>query len=238
MKTRRTLVIPATEGKKLMPAQFKSFDRRPVNYFRDVIFDEDPTAVRQLNEQEFSGRIEAAVALERKQLLATHEVELRQRFDAGVAQGRQEAGGEMKRGMDLLQEYARMLQAEKQELAQRAEQQTVELAFMLAQKIIGAELEFKPERVTEVARLALQQVLDCDQIELKVNPEDFGYLKAVQQDFASQLSGHARLEIRADKSLARGSCMIETERGLLDARIQTQLESLKESIGGAGEGQG
>jgi flagellar assembly protein FliH len=223
-------VFPASEAKQFTPAVFKSFDRRPVNYFRDMIVDEEQQNAVRLNEQEFNTKIEQLLTHEKQKLTQKHEQDLRGQYEAGVAAGKLASSAEFQRGLELMSEYARVLQSEKQEIAERAERNSIELAFMLARKIIGLELEAKPELVGTIARMAIEQVLDCDRIELKVNNEDLGYLKSVQQDLESLLSGQAKLELRADKSLERGSCMIETERGLLDARISTQLDALRESL--------
>jgi len=233
MQTKRQRIIPAREAANLKPALFRPFDRRPANYYRDMIVDDEHASAPRINEQEFNARIEQLLMAERQRLGESQQQESQRQFEAGLKQGRQEAGSEFKRGLELLTEYARILQAEKRELADQAERSSIELAFMLAQKILGIELEMKPEAVGAVARMALEQVLDCNQIEMKVNPEDFTYLKSMQQDLQSLLSSQAQLEIRADKALGRGSCVIETERGLLDARITSQLETLRASLPGA-----
>lgn len=227
MHTKRQRIIPAGEAARLPKAVFRPFEQRPVNYYRDMIVDEEQASGQRLNEQEFNARIEQLLTAEKQRWNDAQQKELQRRFDAGLTQGRQEAGTEFKRGLELLTEYARVLQAETRELAERAERNSLELAFMLAQKVIGSELETKPEAVANIARMALQQVMDCDRVELKVNPEDFNYLRSVQSDLEALLSSHAKLELRGDKSLERGSCLIETERGVLDARISSQLETLR-----------
>jgi flagellar assembly protein FliH len=230
MEKKRKRIIPAGEAGGLQAAVFRPFDRKPVNYFRDMIVDEEQSNSHHVNEKEFNARVEQLLIAERQRLGDAHHLEAKQQFEAGLAKGREEAGGDFKRGLELLTEYTRVLQAEKRELVEQAEHNSVELAFMLAQKIIGAELEVKPGRVADIARLALEQVLDCNKVELKVNPEDLSYLKTMQDDLAALLSNNATLELRADKALERGSCVIETERGLLDARIASQLQTLHANL--------
>ncbi|HEY3295744.1 MAG TPA: FliH/SctL family protein [bacterium] len=227
MQTKKQRIIPAREASHLKAATFRSFDRRPANYYRDMITDEDQAAVQRINEQEFNTRVEQLLAAERQRLSEAQRHESQKQYEAGLKQGRSEAGAEFKRGLELLTEYARVVQAEKLEMAAQAEKNSIELAFLLAEKILGHEVETKPEAVADIARMALEQVLDCSQIELKVNPEDFGYLKTVQKDLEALLSSQAKLELRADKALDRGSCVIETERGVLDARIVSQLATLR-----------
>jgi len=130
----------------------------------------------------------------------------------------------------MLQAYGNMLQAEKRELAAKAEQSALELAFTLARKIVGDELQARPAAVGDMAKMAVRQVLDCDQIRLRVNPDDLDHLRSIQGDLESMLSKSTPLEIRPDPSVERGGCLIETERGNLDARISSQLDTLRAGL--------
>lgn len=220
-------LIPAEKARALPLALFQPFERRPVNYYVDVFTEEDRENGTKLSELEINARLEGLLAAERQKLQQQYEQELRLQFEAGLEQGRSEAGTEVKRGIDLLTAYAKMLQAEKKELAGRSEKSTIELAFLLAQRILGAELQSRPEAVSDVVRNALRQVLDCDQVRLRVNDADIDYLRSVQSDLENVLSQGVKLEIRADSSIERGGCMIDTERGTLDARIMSQLDTLR-----------
>jgi flagellar assembly protein FliH len=72
--------------------------------------------------------------------------------------------------------------------------------------------------------------MDCDQIRLRVNPDDLDHLRSIQSDLETMLSNKTSLEIRADQSVERGGCLIETERGSLDARIASQLDTLRAGL--------
>jgi flagellar assembly protein FliH len=222
--------ISAERGKTLPPAAFPQFESRPANYFRDVFAEEIRHGDVKLNEQEFNARVEELLADERRQRAPQHEQELRQRFEAGLAQGRSEGAAEFARAVEMLQAYGTMLQAEKNELAAKAEQSALELAFTLARKIVGDELQARPAAVGEIVKMAIRQVLDCDQIRLRVNADDLEHLRSIQSDLEGMLSKNTPLEIRADQSVERGGCLIETERGNLDARISSQLDTLRAGL--------
>lgn len=222
--------ISSEQGKELPLASFQQFDTRPVNYFRDVFAEEIRQGGMKLNEQEFNARVEELLADERQQHARQHEEESRQRFEAGLAQGRNEGATDVTRALELLQSYGNMLQAEKRELAAKAEQMALELAFTLARKIVGDELQARPAAVADIAKNAIKQVLDCDQIRLRIHPDDLEHLRSIQGDLEGMLSSKAPLEIRPDQSVERGGCLIETERGNLDARISSQLETLRAGL--------
>jgi len=222
--------IFSERGKKLPLAAFQQFENRPANYFRDVFAEEIRQGDVKLNEQEFNARVEELLAADRQQRALQHEEESRQRFEAGLAHGRSEGSAEVARAVEMLQGYGNLLQAEKRELAVKAEQSALELAFTLARKIVGDELKARPAAVAEIAKMAVRQVMDCDQIRLRVNPDDLEHLRSIQGDLETMLSNKTSLEIRADQSVERGGCLIETERGNLDARISSQLETLRAGL--------
>jgi flagellar assembly protein FliH len=232
MKTPRTTVLRGVAADKVQPVAFPSFDRRPVNYFREFVADDELDANSPRADIASTAQTEEALRTERERWEVEHRQAAEERFQAGLQQGREESAAEFKRALELLQEYARLLQAEKQELAGRMEKNSVELAFALARKIIDTELSVRPEAVVDVARAAVRQVLDSNQVRLTVNGEDLSYLRHVREELAQMLDASAQLEIHADSKVERGGCMIETERGLLDARVSSQLETLKTELAG------
>jgi flagellar assembly protein FliH len=226
MRSKRR-IIPAVQAAALPPASFRPFERRPVNYFRSMITtDEEQAEVQRPSDDEVHARVAAAVNAERARQERIAQQEAQRQFQAGLAQGRSEAGGEVQRTVELLAQHVRLLQAEKHEVADRCEQSSVDLAFQIARRIIGQELELKPENVTAVVRGALEQVLDCDRVRLRVHPADFSHLRTVEEELKATLGASVQFELRSDNEVERGGCLIETEKGTLDARIASQLETL------------
>ncbi|MBU0508912.1 hypothetical protein KKH27_08765 [bacterium] len=228
-------MISSERGERLPKADFQSFDRRPVNYYRDQLADEEHESALRVSDEETETRVARAVVAERERIEREHCEESRRRFEAGREAGRNEANAELKRGLDLLMQYAQVLQAEKGEIASRAERNTLDLAFALARKIIGDEIKTRPEAFKELIAKALRQVLSCDEIKLRVHPNDLSYLQEIQTDLQSQLGGSVRFEIKPDESVEHGGCRIETEQGMLDAQISSQLETLRGSIEASAE---
>jgi len=227
VKSKHHAILRGEPAHNLPGAEFQPFERRPVNYYRHMFSDEDLGNGGDFGSGDANGRLVEALAAERARLEREHGDKLRRDRETALKQGRAEAEKDLQRAFELAAEYARVLQAEKDELASRAEQSSIELAFMLARKIIDQELETRPETVVDVARNAVRQVLDCDQVRLRVNPDDLQYLQTAQSDLSALMGNSTRLEVRADNSLKKGDCMIETERGVLDARIASQLDTLR-----------
>jgi flagellar biosynthesis/type III secretory pathway protein FliH len=45
------------------------------------------------------------------------------------------------------------------------------------------------------------------------------------------MSREGKLEMRGDPGVERGGCLVETEHGMLDARIVSQLDTIREHLG-------
>ncbi|MDD5089022.1 MAG: FliH/SctL family protein [bacterium] len=228
-------VISAGDSAAFKPAEFPVFERRPVNYFRDQFADEEPGGATPETSKDTEEQIARAVAAEGERLAREHQAQALAKFAEGCEQGRREAAAELTRGLELLAQYAAILQAEKSEVAARAEQQSLDLAFALARKIVSEELATRPEAYQAVVRQALLQVVGCERVALRVHPDDWNYLNTIQADLESRFQGGAELSIRPDENVERGGCLIETEQGTLDAQIGSQLATLRSGLAESSE---
>jgi flagellar assembly protein FliH len=77
--------------------------------------------------------------------------------------------------------------------------------------------------------------LDGDVIfKIHLNPQDIEILKEVKSTLLPDSSALEKVELTANNSVERGSCVLETSVGDVDARLKSQLEKiegmLKETI--------
>jgi flagellar biosynthesis/type III secretory pathway protein FliH len=106
---------------------------------------------------------------------------------------------------------------------ERALERTVELARLLAERLLGESLRVAPEQVTALARQALSEARGARRITLVAHPEDAQLL-----EFSLPALGldATLVQLRADPARQRGNLRIETEIGILDAELAPQLERL------------
>jgi flagellar biosynthesis/type III secretory pathway protein FliH len=110
-----------------------------------------------------------------------------------------------------------------------AELRAVELALALAEKIVGAALEVRPELVVEVVTGALRRSVDRDRLVVEVNPDDVELVRDSVTEAADRL-GVGRLEVVAERRVARGGCVVRTSEGEIDARVTEQLDRAGELL--------
>jgi type III secretion protein L len=124
------------------------------------------------------------------------------------------------------------LEEETQKIFQDLEPKVVQLSMKVAEKIIGSELATRPDAIAAIVAQALRTVRHQRDVNIRVNPAQAPALEAHKKTLLGVLSRARDVVIRADPSVREGGCVIETELGILDADLQTQLEILERALGG------
>jgi flagellar assembly protein FliH len=110
------------------------------------------------------------------------------------------------------------------------EEEVARLALSIARKVVCHEVNTSRKTVACLAREALSQVDNPAKIKIKLSPDDLQFI----DDTRSQLSRFLRhvdhIHFEADESIQSGGCLIETDRGDIDARIEKQFQALEESF--------
>jgi flagellar assembly protein FliH len=118
----------------------------------------------------------------------------------------------------------------RQELQQQIEHEVVELALAIVRKIICHEAAIGRETVLCVVQEALKDVVDDRRITVKMSPSDLQFMQDAERRLSGRLSSLQHVNFEADESISSGGCVIETESGKLDARLEHQLRAIEESL--------
>jgi flagellar assembly protein FliH len=149
---------------------------------------------------------------------------------AGLAAGLEEAQVRLAPAASALAEAVTAVAAEQEEFLIRAERAAVDLALRLAEKIVGASIDADPEAVLGVIAGSLRRATVRDHLVLEVNPDDFELVHDLADELAARVGGVRRLDVVAERRVTRGGCVVRTEEGEIDARIEQQLERAREVV--------
>ncbi|MCI0416135.1 type III secretion system stator protein SctL [bacterium] len=119
---------------------------------------------------------------------------------------------------------------EQEQFIKNANRDLMDLAFKIAEKIIGKQLEMEPETIIGIVKQAMQTVRQSKQLTIRVHPEDAKILKENEEELQETLGRQRILDVVEDKKVHRGGCIIESEIGTVEAQLQTQLERLKKIL--------
>lgn len=148
---------------------------------------------------------------------------------AGYEAGQKAAAGSLAPVIQALQSAVGEMTANEARLTAQAEKAVVELSLAIAQKIIPEAIGELPSALLTVINQALAKVMAGTSLNLRVNPDDLEHLKSNQSDLSLPAIDPARLTWSADPCVGPGGCIVETDFGDIDARIEHQL-SIIESL--------
>jgi type III secretion protein L len=182
-----------------------------------------PAAVYDAHEE--ARRLVAAARAEAAALRAAAEEERQAARRAGQAQGRDEGRAEVAGLLVAARAAAARLQTEA-----AAELRT--LAVRIAEKVLGRTLAAAPELCADVAAEALRAARHQRRVLLRAHPDDLAALEAARPRLRQLLDHAPDLDLRGDPTIDRGGCVVETEVGVIDARLATQLAAIERALAG------
>jgi flagellar assembly protein FliH len=119
------------------------------------------------------------------------------------------------------------LEAHFAELAALNEPRMLRLWQEMLEKMLQREMILEPEGVLDVLSGILARLSDKNRILIYVAPEDLSFLQeSFRGEFEDALRGVKHLELKPDTSVDKGSCIVETNLGVYDARWRTQLDQI------------
>lgn len=105
------------------------------------------------------------------------------------------------------------------------------LAVRIAEKILARELALDPTAVADVAAEAVRLAGEARELVVRVHPDDLAALERGRPRVLER-SRAMQVAFRADERVARGGCIVESELGLVDARLSTQLDAIERALKG------
>ncbi len=103
----------------------------------------------------------------------------------------------------------------------------VRLSMNIAKKIVEKELALNPDIIIKLVQNIMEFMNSAEAVKVLVSPEDFENLVA---EFAKSDNADGQLEIVVDQNASPGGCMVETNLGLVDARLETRISALEDVL--------
>ena len=94
-------------------------------------------------------------------------------------------------------------------------------------KLIGKELSAKPETIIDIVSSALRSVANHKKISIFVNKHDLEIVEGKRAQLREIFEYLESLSITAREDIEEGGCIIETEAGIINAQLDSQLDALE-----------
>lgn len=154
---------------------------------------------------------------------AIRENAYRQGFEEGMSQVEAEVRELRDKLDDLLVSRDQVLESIADDIAP--------LAVEIAERIIKTEVSCDEELINAIVQDTIQKVgRNTKSILIKVHPDDVRIVKEGLKNHPPS-NMNAEIMVMDDPTVDRGSCVVETNSGLIDASFSTRLEILRRLFG-------
>ncbi len=114
----------------------------------------------------------------------------------------------------------------REHLATQAEHELVRLALEIAKKVVQREVRVDREIVLTLARVALARLHSRANATVRLHPEDYAYVWSHRE----RLNSEGAVEIVEDRTVGLGGCIVQSELGEIDARIEQQFAEIEQEF--------
>jgi len=128
--------------------------------------------------------------------------------------------------LDLLQNTLAEIENIKTKTVQDYEKQIVRLSIAIAEKIIEKEVSIDKKIIENLLGNILNKMENKENIKVIINPADFELLNENNYNL-KDLKG---IKFIKDTSISEGGCLVESESGQIDARIENRLKMIEDAF--------
>ncbi len=174
--------------------------------------------------------------IERDKQEHVHKLELENEFKKGYELGSNETkvALEEKHSKELLEQsqdfYNIMANFEERYKSFESDfhKLVIKVSHKIAEKILQKELE-ENALITKILDQQLTKLIGANDIVVKLNKKDFELINKSNKEFLAS-SGITKIRFEPNESIQVGGCLIESDIGSLDARIDSQIYEITREL--------
>ncbi len=128
------------------------------------------------------------------------------------------------------EEKAIALEAEYEDKIAELEPKFIDILTGIYSHVFGIDLSGRNDVILHLLQNAIRNIDSSKNYLIHVSGEDHEYVNENKDTLTEGLGGSATVEIINDVTLTAGNCFIETDSGIYDCSIGTELELLKKEL--------
>ena len=144
----------------------------------------------------------------------------------GEAAGQRRATAELQPVIERLVRSIDEISGLRPRLRREAERDLVQLALAIARRILARELSVDPDAMRGLVLGALEKLRSQEISRVRVHPAQEPVVTACLRQTITDRT----VEVIADPACERGAVVFETERGSLDASVESQLQEIERGL--------
>jgi flagellar assembly protein FliH len=147
-------------------------------------------------------------------------------YAEGFKKGEDAAREEFKPFLETIEGLILDLTGFRKNMYDKGEREMIEMVVSLAKKVMHFEFSTRDDAVKEIIRLAVQSVLDRESMVIKINPIDKDYAESFRPELHHLFGDIKNITFEEHSGVERGGCVVETNFGVVDARINNLDEQI------------
>ena len=192
--------------------------------------DQEQPSADPLEDEQIKPLVEERLAKERADWEAESQRLKEEAYNKGKAEGMEQAKAELAEQAGRLKQLILSMEEGYQKLLREAELAMVDLALAIARRFVKATAVYNSDMIKETIKSAVRMATEKEKVVIRVNPADLEEVKSHQDDIIFIGDGITKLDVRPDKNIERGGCVVETEAGNIDARNETRFQELDKAL--------
>lgn len=152
----------------------------------------------------------------------------------GLEDGRKQAFSEVSamiaEKLDRLEELLGSMTRVKEEIRAQNEAHMIKLLYHMASRVAGVHLENHNEAIVEILRSAVSLAQDEENIRVELHPSQVEFIEEIRKQNGREFEFLKKIRFEPGLRIKPGGCVVETNYGEIDARIETRLEKLWETL--------
>jgi len=153
-------------------------------------------------------------------------------FEKGFKQATGEFIAENNPKMKELDHLLEELSNYREEMIARNEKDLLDVVFTVAEKVVGYEIKSEPRSVVSMLYKTLDDNRREEYIRITISPDLMPVDAKISAEIKKRITDtapNAMLYVESDEP--EGTCYVETDKGIIDLSVKTQLDNAKKLLG-------
>src|SRR5574344_549101 len=199
----------------------------------DEVFDIDNIDFSQREERRTGNRRRGYRRIDDRNLISRAQEEAVQikeaAYQEGYALGVEKAQADMEQFKNCLNNFL----GSEERVFEAIAPDIIEISLEVAKKIIKHEVQTDPQIVIDTVMDIMKNIPKNEpKITLKVNSAQLQFVKDNLPQQLTLLGVESKLSILSDDNVSEGSCILQTNNGVVDASIESQLDIVQTALRG------
>lgn len=223
------------EAQKVAEAQaVQTSEEHSEEDIEQAVFDIDNIDFTQREERRTGNRRRGYRRIDDRNLISRAQEEAIQIKDAAYQEGYNQGLEKAKADLVALKSNIGAFMSAEKKVFDAIAPDIIEISLDIARKIIKHEVQIDPQIVIDTVMDILKNIPKNEpQITIKVNTTQAQYVKDTLPEQLTLLGVESKLNIVADDNITEGSCVVQTNNGVVDASIDAQIDIIQKALKGS-----